>query len=133
MRNMKIYTDGSCLMKNGFKGGWAFFGVTKGRKIIVSGNQKNTTNNRMEMTAVIEAVKFFNEEGEYDIYTDSKYVINCGLKKWSRMKNIDLWREYDLTMKDKKINFHWVKGHSGDPGNELVDFHSKEEAKICKE
>ena len=115
-----LYTDGSCTPNPG-KGGWAFIAVFDDFDIEDSGKSENTTNNIMEMTAVIEGLSTFPEEKEFTVYSDSQYVINCAQGKWQRKKNIDLWQKYDKISRNKKITFVWVKGHSGDHYNERVD------------
>jgi ribonuclease HI len=115
-----IYTDGSCSPNPG-KGGWAFIALLDGYEFHVNGKNDWTTNNVMEMTAVIEALKEFSTQKRFKIFSDSQYVINCATGKWKRNKNIDLWAEYDLYSKGKMVTFQWVKGHNGDHYNELVD------------
>ena len=120
-----IYTDGSCSPNPG-AGGWAFVinreeeqEITETR---VYGGLANTTNNVMEMTAVIEAIKTMGEEKVCcTIYSDSQYVINCAKGSWKRKANVDLWKRYDRYALGKTIEFVWVRGHSGDRYNELVD------------
>jgi ribonuclease HI len=128
----KIYTDGSC-MPNPGSGGWAFIILYEDNPIEwwVSGGDDETTNNRMELTAVIESLEFVNKKS-CDIYSDSKYVINCAQKKWKRKTNTDLWDYYDKISKGIKINWIWVKGHSGDKYNEAVDYLAKQEVKTKK-
>ncbi len=117
----KLYTDGSCVnSKGGGKGGWACCLVDEKEDVFLSGYEDNTTNNRMEMTAVIMGLKSFVST-TYTIHTDSQLVINCAQRKWKRNKNIDLWNEYDTVSSGKNIQWIWVKGHSGDKYNELVD------------
>lgn len=115
-----IYTDGSCLMhtKKRF-GGWGFISL-EDEEWHVSGGELNTTNNRMELKAVIEALQSCDYT-DYHIYSDSMYVINCATGKWKRSKNIDLWEEYSTISQDKNIKFTWVKAHTGDKYNELVN------------
>jgi ribonuclease HI len=129
----KIYTDGSCL-KNPGKGGWAFIFINKNNdEIHMSDYEENTTNNRMEMKAVIEALKFLEKNNEKCIiYTDSLLVINCATNKWKRKSNLDLWKEYDNECCNKNIEFNWVKGHSGNEYNEKVDRMAFNEAKNIK-
>lgn len=129
-----IYTDGSCIPNPG-PGGWAFVALSQDPDSIefhISGGEKKSTNNRMELTAVIEALDFMNEKKDYLIYSDSTYVINCAKGKWQRKKNIDLWVKYEKLSKGKKIEWVWVKGHSGDKYNEIVDYLAKQEAKLKK-
>jgi ribonuclease HI len=117
---MIIYTDGSCCPNPG-KGGWAYIAVLKDYEIHGNGKSEWTTNNFMEMTAVIEALKDFYEYKDFTIYSDSQYVINCATGKWKRTKNLELWREYDQYSRGKKIHFIWIKAHNGDHYNEMVD------------
>jgi ribonuclease HI len=128
-----IYTDGACKGNPG-TGGWGAilrFGEHEKR---LHGGEKNTTNNRMEMTAVIEALKALKNPCSIDLFTDSQYV-NHGVNKWlsnwkksgwktaakEPVKNVDLWMLLDELLPIHQIEWHWVKGHSGDPGNELAD------------
>jgi ribonuclease HI len=140
---IEIYTDGSCLKNPDGPGGWAFCYIPKNKEekvIIVSDGEKSTTNNRMELTAIIEALRFIGEDkkdkedkNEYKIYTDSQLCINCATGVWKRNKNLDLWKLYDKYSKNKKLHFQWVKGHSGNTYNELVDHHAYQEAnKVIK-
>ena len=137
-----IYTDGACLGNPG-PGGWAAILInTKAEKKKIYGSNESTTNNRMELTAVIEAMKFVPKDSNIIIFTDSKYVINgieIWIKKWKTkkwlnsnnkaVKNKDLW----IILDDLKDQFHiqwkWVKGHSGDENNEAVDYLARNEAK----
>lgn len=120
MATFIVYTDGSCSPNPG-RGGWGFIGIFPDCEIHINGGLKYTTNNVMEMTAVIEALKEFSFQKNFLIYSDSMYVINCAQGKWQRKKNQDLWKEYDRYANGKNIKFKWVKGHSGDKYNELVD------------
>lgn len=115
-----IYTDGSCIPNPG-DGGWAFIALEKDYEIHVSGGSKNTTNNVMELTAVIQALKMYPNIQKFHFYSDSQYVINCALGKWKKNKNIELWKQYIVLSKNKKIKWTWVKGHTGDHYNEIVD------------
>ena len=116
----KIYTDGSCL-KNPGKGGWAF-AIFKNNKLLQlgSGANSDTTNNRMELTAIIKALELTNFKN-IDIYSDSQWCINCAKNIWKKKANLDLWEEFHKYSKTKKIVFHWVKGHSGNKYNDFVD------------
>jgi ribonuclease HI len=120
MSRLTIYTDGSCSPNPG-KGGWAFISIFPECEIHINGKDNNTTNNIMELTAVIEALKEFNKIEKFTIYSDSKYVINCAQGKWQRKKNVNLWKQYDMYSKGKDILFIWVKGHNGNYYNDLVD------------
>ncbi len=132
---VKIYVDGSCSGNPG-PGGWGVFAILDdGKSQEFSGADKNTTNNRMEITAAIEAIKIYIKEKTIAIYTDSKYLdngINIWIKGWKKnnwktsaksdVKNKDLWIILDeLTSSHNNISWHWVKGHSGDYGNDRAD------------
>ena len=127
--SLVIYTDGSCLKNPGGPGGWAFAMVLDGTEWRVSGCDNSTTNNRMELTAVIEALKFGSRRGKATIYTDSQWVIKCASGVWNRKANMDLWEDYnEISVKYKDISWVWVKGHSGDVMNEVVDKLARYEA-----
>ena len=123
-----IYTDGACKGNPGI-GGWGailFYGEHKKE---LYGYAGDTTNNRMELTAVIEALKALNRSCSIEIYTDSQYV-KRGMtewiggwqrKNWKDVKNPDLWQELLKVAKVHNINWHWVRGHNGDPNNERAD------------
>lgn len=126
-----IYTDGSCLKNPNGPGGWAFYSTLKQG----CGGERSTTNNRMEIIAVIEALKEHtkeveeNKEVKFTIYSDSQYVINCATGKFKRHKNLDLWKEYEDALKGKNVSFVWVRGHDGNEFNEKVDFLARSEAR----
>jgi len=128
-----IYTDGACSGNPG-KGGWGAILMYNQHSKEISGAQSHATNNQMELKAVIEALKIIKKSHVIEIYTDSKYVMD-GITKWVNswqknnwltadkkpVKNIDLWKELlDLTS-NHQISWHWVRGHSGDKYNEIVD------------
>ena len=116
-----IYTDGSCLKNPNGPGGWAFCIVNNDDTYsCMSGSDSNTTNNRMELTAVIEALNMIQEK-ECIIYTDSLLTLNCAQNIWKRKANLDLWLKYDKLSKNRKINYQWVKAHNGNKYNEIVD------------
>ena len=130
---LKIFTDGACSGNPG-KGGWAAIILDGSKQSILSGSEKNTTNNRMELMAPIMALKKVKKNSEITIYTDSKYVkdgITEWIKKWKLnnwksaskkpVKNKDLWVKLDDTCKKHKINWKWVKAHAGNKMNNLVD------------
>ena len=131
-KKITIYTDGACSGNPG-KGGWAAVIIEDKNEKTISGSEPLTTNNRMELSAVINALKEVGS-AELDIYTDSKYVKN-GIESWIKnwkingwmtaakqpVKNKDLWLElYNLVSK-KEIEWKWVKGHSNDHYNTIVD------------
>ena len=137
---IKIYTDGSCLNNPG-NGGWAAI-ITDSKKILkISGKEKNTTNNKMELMAPINALKKINKGKDVEIFIDSKYVklgITEWIHKWIKnnwktskkedVKNKELWVElYELT-KSFEISWIWVKAHAGNLHNEEVDLLAKKAA-----
>ncbi len=138
MDEVNIYTDGACLGNPG-PGGWAFIIKYKNGKIKeFNGFTKHTTNNKMELTAAIKAVKYFKKKIIINIYTDSKYLkdgITIWIKKWKlngcktsnkkKVKNSDLWKLLEEGIKDHKINWIWVKGHNENVMNEKADMLAK--------
>ena len=131
----KIYADGACKGNPGV-GGWGVFYEEKGRPYCFYGHNPECTNNQMELRAVIEALKIINDSndgGDNYIFTDSQYVVN-GVTKWlsgwkkknwtgssGEIKNKILWQEIDNLLSGQNVIFEWVKGHSGDYGNEKAD------------
>ncbi|WP_457560350.1 ribonuclease HI [Caminibacter sp.] len=139
MKKVEIFTDGSSLGNPG-PGGWCAILRYKDKEKILRGNEKHTTNNRMELTAVIEALKALKFPCEVDLYSDSTYVLK-GISEWlegwikkdfKNVKNPDLWKEYVKVSKNHKINVNWIRGHSGHKENEICDKIAKEEAKAAK-
>lgn len=126
----KIYTDGSSIGNPG-PSGWAFCLLEDGEEWCLSGGYPSSTNNRMELQAVIEALKFA-QNTIYTIYTDSKLTMNCAKGIWKRNSNIDLWIEYDNYAACKNLEWVWVKAHNGDEYNEFVDKLARNEAKNIK-
>ena len=125
-----IYTDGSCLRNPNGPGGWAVVIVEEnGYEYYFADGDPSTTNNRMELTAVIEAISLLKEGQECLVYSDSQLTINCATGKWKRKANLDLWEEYEKFSKNKKIKFEWVKAHNGNHYNEIVDKLAYNEAK----
>jgi len=137
---IEIYTDGSCLTNPG-NGGWAAIINKDGEITKISGSEKNTTNNRMELLAPINALKNIDPDSQIEIYTDSQYV-KLGITEWINkwlinnwqtskkedVKNKDLWIElYDLN-KSLNVKWNWVKAHAGNPMNEEVDLLAKKTA-----
>jgi len=117
---IEIYTDGACLNNPG-PGGWGVIIVEKDKKIVFGGNERETTNNRMELTAVIEGLKQISKETPVKIFSDSTYVINTMTKNWKRKKNNDLWDALDNQVLSRIIEWNWVKGHAGNLFNEEAD------------
>ena len=131
---INIYTDGACKGNPG-PGGWGALILQGDTKNEIYGGEANTTNNRMEIMAVIRALKTINAENEITVFTDSTYVqkgINEWIAKWKingwrtsnkkEVKNKDLWVQLDNLTSQLKINWSWVKGHSGHPGNGRADY-----------
>ena len=130
---IKIYTDGACSGNPG-KGGWGALIQENDNEKKLSGSELNTTNNRMELTAVIRALEYYDEAKEVEVFTDSKYVMQ-GITEWIKnwktnhwktsqkkdVKNKDLWVLLDSVSAKHDIKWSWVKGHAGDYGNEIAD------------
>ena len=132
---MVIYTDGACKGNPG-PGGWGVFLKSGGHEKELWGGERETTNNRMELTAVIEALAALTRPCQVSLYLDSEYV-RKGITEWIHgwktkgwktaakqpVKNADLWQKLDALVHggQHKIEWHWVKGHAGDPGNERAD------------
>ena len=134
MEKVTIYTDGACSGNPG-PGGWGAILMYQGNKKEISGGKKNTTNNEMELTAVIEALKMLKFPCQVDLYSDSAYVVNAFLQNWignwvknnwktsskEPVKNQELWKElYELT-KTHQVKFIKVKGHSDNEFNNRCD------------
>ena len=122
-----IFTDGACQGNPG-RGGWAAVTIRDGQRHIISGNDRHTTNNRMELTAAIKGLEGAPRDQEVVIYTDSQYLVNTMTRGWKRNANLDLWEKLDQLCKDRKVTWKWVRGHQGTPGNEIADKVAKMEA-----
>jgi ribonuclease HI len=134
MKKVEIFTDGACSGNPG-PGGWAAILRYKGVEKELSGGMAQTTNNRMELTAVIEGLSALKERCEVTLYSDSKYIIdaihNGWVKKWKengwmrnkkeKALNVDLWERLLPLLDHHKVSFVWVKGHSDHPENERCD------------
>lgn len=134
MKQIEIYTDGACSGNPG-PGGWGAVLVYNGKEKELSGSEKNTTNNRMELTAVIMALNALNQPCEVKLTTDSKYVCDAinnswvyswrknGWKKSDKKPalNVDLWKELLSLLEKHEVEFIWVKGHNGHKYNEICD------------
>jgi len=128
-----IYSDGACKGNPG-AGGWGALLVTRGHRKEISGGEANTTNNRMEMTAVIRALESLKRPSTVEVHTDSQYVqkgISEWMAGWKRrnwrtadgkpVKNQDLWLQLDALSQLHRIEWKWVRGHAGHPENERAD------------
>ena len=130
---VEVYADGACKGNPG-PGGWGVLLIEAGSERELHGGEPATTNNRMELTAVIRALESLTRACEVDVYTDSQYVqkgMTEWLAAWKRrgwrtadrqpVKNEDLWRHLDDEARHHKVEWHWVRGHAGHPGNERAD------------
>ena len=133
MNEVQIYTDGACKGNPG-PGGWGVLLRAGGREKEMYGGDAQTTNNRMELCAVIEGLLSMKERSRVRVYTDSQYVqkgISEWIHNWKRrgwltadkkpVKNVDLWKKLDETARVHEVEWHWVKGHAGHPENERAD------------
>jgi len=135
VKKVEIFTDGSSLGNPG-PGGWCAILRYKNYEKILKGGDEHTTNNKMELKAVIEALKALKEPCEVDIYSDSTYVvkgINEWLENWKKknfknVKNEDLWKEFIEVSRPHKLNMFWVKAHNGHNENEKCDKIARDEA-----
>ena len=142
MDKVDIYTDGACLGNPG-PGGWAFIIKYRNGNIKeFSGSEKYTTNNKMELTAAIKAIKYFKKKIIINIYTDSKYLkdgITIWIKKWKlngwktsnkkNVKNSGLWKLLEKKIQDHEIHWIWVKGHDENILNEKADMLARKAVK----
>ncbi|MDP3844000.1 MAG: ribonuclease HI [Oxalobacteraceae bacterium] len=133
MDKVEVFTDGACKGNPG-PGGWGALLVAGGKKKELFGGEPNTTNNRMELTAIIEALAALNRPCEVVLHTDSQYVLK-GITEWiegwkargwktaakAPVKNVDLWLTLDAEQARHQIQWRWVRGHSGHAGNERAD------------
>lgn len=134
-KTIRIYADGACKGNPG-KGGWAYIMVSEDLEFEHSGYEHYTTNNRMELKAVIEGLKLTKPTENIQVFTDSAYVVNCFEKDWrtkwernnwltskkTEVSNSDLWKElFSLVDSRSSVKFIKVKGHSGNKYNEIVD------------
>lgn len=126
---VEIYTDGACSGNPG-PGGWGVVMRYGAHEKELSGGEPETTNNRMEMMAVIKALEALKKRSKVELYTDSIYV-QKGVNEWmagwkakgwpAKIKNQDLWKHIDELVQQHDVRFHWIKGHNGHPENERAD------------
>jgi ribonuclease HI len=133
MKQVIIYTDGACRGNPG-PGGWGALIRFDSVEKKIFGGQANTTNNQMELSAAIEGLSILTEPCNVELFTDSKYVMD-GITQWIQnwkknnwrtaakkdVKNKELWQKLDQLINQHQVQWHWVKGHSGDAGNEAAD------------
>jgi ribonuclease HI len=130
---VEVYADGACKGNPG-PGGWGVLLVAEGRERELHGGEPATTNNRMELTAVIRALEALPHGSRVRLYTDSQYVqkgMTEWIASWKRrgwrtadrkpVKNEDLWKHLEELARDRQVAWHWVRGHNGHPGNERAD------------
>ena len=133
MKQVDIYTDGACRGNPG-RGGWGAVLVYGGREKEMSGGERETTNNRMELMAAIAGLEALKESCSVTLYSDSKYLVDAYLQDWvtqwhdkgwrrgkDELKNPDLWEKLYALTEMHKVSFVWVKGHNGHPYNERCD------------
>ena len=133
---IKIYTDGSCLGNPG-PGGWAAMIMYNNEKVCISGNEKDTTNNRMEMTAIYKPLEYVNsnlsslikEGAKVQINSDSNLIIQTLNQGWKRKANTDIWALIDQQRGWLSIEWNWVKAHANDALNNEVDRLAQSEAR----
>ena len=141
-KEVTIYTDGACSGNPG-AGGWGAILIYNGKEKEISGGEANTTNNRMELLAVISALKMLKEPCEVALYSDSQYVVGAFVNDWIRawqrngwktagkteVKNIDLWEDLLAVLEKHKVNFIKVKGHADNVYNNRCDKLAREECR----
>ncbi|MBQ8134892.1 MAG: ribonuclease HI [Clostridia bacterium] len=120
MKQVELFTDGACRGNPG-PGGWGAILRYAGREKELSGGEAETTNNRMELIAVIEGLKALKEPCEVTLASDSQYVCKTITENWKKNKNIDLWNQLIPLLQKHKVKIVWVKGHNGHPENERCD------------
>ena len=142
LKKVEIWTDGACSCNPG-PGGWAAILNYRGIEKEISGGSANTTNNIMELTAVIEGLKMLKEKCDVTLYSDSSYVVNAIIEKWldswkangfktasnKPVKNVELWQELSLLLTKQKVTFVHVKGHADNENNNRCDKLARAEVK----
>ena len=140
-----IYTDGACSGNPG-PGGWGAILMSGAHRKELNGGEAVSTNNRMELMAAIQALEALKRPSNVDLYTDSAYVkngITSWIHSWKRnnwrtadkkpVKNVELWQRLDAALGAHKLNWHWVKGHAGNPENERADELAREAIRTMRE
>ena len=137
MKQIEIYTDGSCKGNPG-PGGWSAIFLKNPKAVfqILKGRTDHTTNNRMEMTAIIEALRFITHQkftnSQITLYSDSNLIIQTLLQGWKRKANLDLWEELDELNEGLDIQYTWVKGHAKNHWNNECDKIAQKEADLAR-
>ena len=126
---VEIYTDGACRAR---VGGWAALILAPGERRAMSGKAEDTTSNRMELSAAINAVDSLPGCSEVTLYSDSEYLVKTMTLGWRRNANLDLWQRLDALAEEHHIRWEWVKGHASIPGNEFVNQLAGFEAGVTK-
>ncbi len=140
---VEIYTDGACSGNPG-PGGWGALLIYQGHERELAGGEADTTNNRMELMAAIQALESLTRPCQVRLHTDSTYV-RSGITEWIQrwrqngwrtsakkpVKNADLWQRLEAALGEHRIDWRWVKGHAGDPGNERADALAREGARAA--
>jgi ribonuclease HI len=138
LKRVELYTDGACSGNPG-PGGWGVLLVFGPHRKELSGGEAQTTNNRMELRAVIEGLRALKRRVPVTVHTDSTYVMK-GITEWIQgwkargwrtadrkpVKNEDLWRELEAALEGHRVEWRWIRGHSGHPGNERADALARE-------
>lgn len=130
--SVAIYTDGTCSPNPG-PGGWAALLKYGKHEKVLTGSDPDTTNNRMELTAALEALRSLKQPCQVDLFTDSEYL-RRGITEWlpgwrargwrrkgGALANVDLWQALEAALRTHQVTWHWVRGHAGHPENERVD------------
>ena len=135
-KSVEIYTDGSCDPNPG-PGGWAALIIRNGREKMISGSETHSTNNRMELTAAIKALKEIAPDCTVQLHTDSQYLkkgvtewmVNWKARNWKRkggkLANVDLWKKLSKEIEDRQIEWKWVRAHAGNRLNTKVDMEAR--------